>query len=100
MRIDDIKIELEDFYKKWKLNEKILKNNECFSEDRNYFRNCKIYHEINFNDLYNEYNKTFKKYIFDGNKFFILFRIIYWIKYKKIKKELKKFLFYLKMMYD
>ena len=100
MRIEDIKKELEVHYKSWKAAEKTLENNECFSEDRNYFKNCEIFHSTNFQDLYNDYTKSFKQYIFSGNIIFILYRLIYWHKYEKIRKELKKFYLYLKIKYD
>ncbi len=100
MRIEDIKYELEYDYKELKLYEKVLRNDECFADDRNFFINCEIYYRVKFEELYNEYSKTYREYIFGGNKFLILFRVIYWFKYREIKKELKKFLFYLKVTYD
>jgi hypothetical protein len=99
-QLDEIKYELEKNYRNWRENKLTLENNEYFSEDENYFSNCEFYYRQQFNDLYIEYTKSFKQYIFSGNIFFIFFRLIYWFRYRQIKKDLKKFLFYLKVKYD
>lgn len=103
-KLQVIQAELQTYYSRWKNNEHIIDNNLFFPEDYTYFHNALLQNKWYYEDLYDEYTKSFKEYIKVTSIFKLIFLPFYigyyFIVYRKRKKIIKRFNIQLGIKFD